>query len=63
MQESIAHLPEYKQRELQEITGIIRCNKLQKQTVDYTNGTTKITLYIDGLVYENDVLQFIAQEE
>ena len=63
MQESIAHLPEYKQRELQEITGIIRCNKLQKQTVDYTNGTTKTTLYIDGLVYENDVLQFIAQEE
>jgi RHS repeat-associated protein len=40
-------------------------NKLQKTTTDNTVTPTKITttLYINGAVYENDVLQFIGHEE
>jgi RHS repeat-associated protein len=36
-------------------------NKLQKQTND--NGVATTTTYIGGIVYQNDVLQFIAHEE
>lgn len=38
-------------------------NKLQKQTVDNTNGSTTTTVYVGGCVYVNDVMQFMAQEE
>jgi len=38
-------------------------NKLQKKVVDNTNGTTTNTLYLNGVIYQNDVLQFIAHEE
>jgi RHS repeat-associated protein len=38
-------------------------NKLQKKVVDNTNGTTTTTLYLNGVIYQNDVLQFIAHEE
>ena len=38
-------------------------NKLQKLVVDNTNGTTTTTQYLGGLIYQNDVLQYIAQEE
>jgi RHS repeat-associated protein len=40
-------------------------NKLQKTTVDNTVNPAKttVTTYIDGLVYQNDVLQLIMQEE
>jgi len=38
-------------------------NKLQKKVVDNTNGTTTTTLYLNVVVYQNDVLQFIAHEE
>ncbi|MDE3234527.1 MAG: hypothetical protein KGO81_01140 [Bacteroidota bacterium] len=38
-------------------------DKLQKQTVDNTNNTTTTTLYVGGYVYQNDILQFIGQEE
>ena len=38
-------------------------NKLQKQTIDNTNSTTTTTVYAEGIVYQNDVLQFIPQEE
>ena len=37
-------------------------NKLQK-TVTETGQTTKITLYLTGVIYENDILQFIGHEE
>jgi len=37
-------------------------NKLKKDVAE-TGQPTKTTLYIDGAVYENDVLQFLAQEE
>jgi uncharacterized protein RhaS with RHS repeats len=36
-------------------------NKLQKQTIEGSTVTT--TLYMGGIVYQNDVLQFIAHEE
>jgi RHS repeat-associated protein len=36
-------------------------NKLQKQTIEGSIVTT--TLYIGGIVYQNDVLQFMAHEE
>ena len=36
-------------------------NKLQKQTIEGSTVTT--TLYIGGIVYQNNVLQFIAHEE
>jgi RHS repeat-associated protein len=40
-------------------------NKLSKTTVDNTVNPSRntITMYISGVVYENDVLQFIPQEE
>lgn len=40
-------------------------NKLQKKTVDNTVTPAKTTIisYIDGFVYENDVLQFFGHEE
>ena len=38
-------------------------NKLQKQTVDNTNSTTTTVLYMGGAIYQNDVLQFMSQEE
>jgi len=40
-------------------------NKLQKQTDDATvaGGKTTVTDYINGYVYENNVLQFFGQEE
>ena len=38
-------------------------NKLRKKVVDNTNGTTTTTLYLNGVIYQNDVLQFIAHEE
>jgi RHS repeat-associated protein len=40
-------------------------NKLKKVTVDntVTPAKTTITLYVAGLVYENDVLQFMGMEE
>jgi RHS repeat-associated protein len=38
-------------------------SKLQKKVVDNTNGTTTTTLYLNGVIYQNDVLQFIAHEE
>jgi RHS repeat-associated protein len=40
-------------------------NKLQKTTVDNTvnPATTTVTTYINGIVYQNDVLQLITQEE
>ena len=36
-------------------------NKLRKQTVEGSKTTT--TLYVGGIVYENDTLQFISHEE
>jgi RHS repeat-associated protein len=38
-------------------------SKLQKKVVDNTNGTSTTTLYLNGVIYQNDVLQFIAHEE
>jgi hypothetical protein len=40
-------------------------NKKLKKVVDRTTSTEKITntLYLDGLVYQNDTLQLISQEE
>jgi RHS repeat-associated protein len=40
-------------------------NKLQKTTVDNTVNPAKttVTTYIDGVVYQNDILQLIMQEE
>ena len=35
-------------------------NKLQKKVVDNTNGTTTNTLYLNGVIYQNDVLQFLS---
>ncbi|MET0463080.1 MAG: DUF6443 domain-containing protein [Chitinophagaceae bacterium] len=39
--------------------------KIKKETVDNTGSSPKITttLYADGIVYENDALQFIGHEE
>jgi RHS repeat-associated protein len=38
-------------------------NKLAKTTVDNTISKTTTTKYINGIVYQNDTLQFIPQEE
>ena len=38
-------------------------SKLQKTTVDNTNSTTTVTTYVGGIVFQNDVLQFVGQEE
>jgi RHS repeat-associated protein len=38
-------------------------NKLQKISFDLATNQAKTTQYIDGAVYENDVLQFIGHEE
>ncbi len=38
-------------------------NKLKKIVQDFNTSTTKNTTYLGGAVYENDVLQFMGQEE
>ncbi|MCX6207171.1 MAG: DUF6443 domain-containing protein [Bacteroidetes bacterium] len=38
-------------------------SKLQKTTVDNTNSSTTVTTYAGGIVFQNDVLQFVGHEE